>query len=179
MSESKKRRNRTRIRNASLRCTRRGGKARAHHSMRLSGPFESAEFNARSIASTANISRPATRTTSSPPSWRGAAHSDSGGTPSKGWEARQAHNNRNTRRHLHHYCTCQAPGGLDFRRSARRFSFPLPCRVRGGTWLASVLRAALRGDPSGSFGGVPHPLFLGPPLRRAGPRYQWRQQFLN
>ena len=50
MSESKKRRNRTRVRNASLRCTRRGGKARAHHSMRLSGPFESAEFNARSIA---------------------------------------------------------------------------------------------------------------------------------
>ena len=32
-------------------------------------------------------------------------------------------------------------------------------RVRGGTWLASVLRAALRGDPSGSFGGVPHPCF--------------------
>ena len=38
------------------------------------------------------------------------------------------------------------------------FSF-LSCRVRCGTWLASVLRAALRGDPSGSFGGVPHPCF--------------------
>ena len=54
----------------------------------------------------------------------------------------------------------QVPGGLDFRRSARRFSFPLLCRVRGGTWLASVLRAALRGDPSGLVcGGVPHPCF--------------------
>ena len=42
----------------------------------------------------------------------------------------------------------------------RRFLLLLSCRVRGGTWLASVLRAALRGDPSGSFcGGVPHPCF--------------------
>ena len=44
----------------------------------------------------------------------------------------------------------------------------MPCRVRGGTWLASVLRAALRGDPSGSFVAVfPTRVFMyRPPARR-------------